>query len=226
MRTLSLSLLALAATALAGSAHASTWEIDPSHTTATFSVKHMMVTNVKGQFGKVTGEVNLDDKDPTKSTAKVEIDAKTIDTREPKRDAHLKSPDFFDVEKHPTITFTSSAIKKEGKEKYKMTGDLTMRGVTKPVTLSVETTPEVKDIMGGQTRGAHVTGKINRKDWGLNWNKALEAGGVLVGDEVALDIDVEMHKKVEQPAAPAAAAPAPSGNDKAAASTSGGAAKK
>jgi polyisoprenoid-binding protein YceI len=186
-----------------------TWEIDPSHTSAEFSVRHMMVSNVKGQFGKVTGEVVLDDKDVKNVSANVQIDASTIDTREPKRDAHLKSPDFFDVAKYPTITFKSTKVEKAGKGKFKVTGDLTMHGVTKPVTLSVDSaTGDVNDIMGGISRGASLTGKLNRKDWGLTWNKPLAAaGGVLVGDEVSLDIQVELHQKKE--VAPVAAAAAP-----------------
>lgn len=174
-----------------------TWEIDPTHTSAEFSVRHMMVTNVKGHFGKITGEVVLDDKDPKNSSAIVQIDASTIDTREPKRDTHLKSPDFFDVAKYPTITFKSTKVEKAGKGKFKMIGDLTMHGVTKPVTLNVDgPTPNVNDIMGGISRGASITGKLDRKEWGLTWNKPLAAaGGVLVGDEVGLDIEVELHQK-------------------------------
>ena len=217
MRSMTLTALTLAA---AGSfltastarvaAAATTWEIDPIHSSAEFSVRHMMVSNVKGQFGKITGEVVLDDKDPRKSTATVLIDVTTIDTREPKRDAHLKSPDFFDVARFPSITFKSTKIEKAGKAKFKMTGDLTMHGVTKSVVLNVDgPTPDVKDIMGGLSRGAEITGKINRKDWGLNWNKPLEAaGGVLVGDEVSLDIGIELHQKKEVPPPATAAAPA------------------
>jgi polyisoprenoid-binding protein YceI len=158
----------------------------------------------------MTGEVTLDEKDPTKSSVNVEIDASTIDTREPKRDAHLKSPDFFDVAKYPKITFKSTKVEKAGKGKLKVIGDLTMRGMTKPVTLAVEgPTAEVKDIMGGLSRGASATAKINRKDWGLTWNKPLEAaGGVLVGDDVTLSLDVELHKKMA-PAAAATAATTP-----------------
>jgi polyisoprenoid-binding protein YceI len=211
------SLVTVSARAAAPAPTTTTWEIDPTHTSAEFSVKHMMVSNVKGQFGKVTGEVVLDDKDPRKSTATVVIDATTIDTREPKRDAHLKSPDFFDVAKYPTITFKSTKIEKAGKAKFKMTGDLTMHGVTKPVVLNVEgPTADVKDMMGGLARGAQISGKLDRKDWGLTWNKPLEAaGGVLVGDEVTLDIGVELHQKKEvAPPATASAPAAPPANAK------------
>jgi polyisoprenoid-binding protein YceI len=199
---------ALALVAAPAIASASDWEIDPSHTTAEFAVRHMMVNTVKGQFGKVTGTVNLDDKDATKSKVEAVIDATTIDTREPKRDAHLKSPDFFDVGKYPTLSFKSTKIAKAGKGKYKATGDLTMHGVTKSVVLDVEgPTEPVKNLMGAWTRGAHVTGTLNRKDFGLNWNKALEAGGVLVGDEVKIEIDAELTSKAPASGGVATSAP-------------------
>jgi polyisoprenoid-binding protein YceI len=155
-----------------------------------------MVSTVRGQFEKLSGTVDLDDKDLTKSSIQVTIDATSINTREPKRDGHLKSPDFFDVAKHPTLTFKSTKIQKRG-GKYLVTGDLTMRGVTKPVTLTVDTlTPPTKSPFGTTVRGVSATGKLNRKDWGLNWNKALETGGVVVGEEVQLQIDAELVAKV------------------------------
>jgi polyisoprenoid-binding protein YceI len=208
MRTLAISALALGLVASAASARASEWEIDPAHSTAQFSVKHMMVTTVRGQFDKVTGRVALDDKDPTKSSIDVKIDPATINTREPKRDEHLKSADFFDVKKFPEITFKSTKIAKAGKNKFNVTGDLTMHGVTKPVVLAVEgPTAEAKSPFGQTVRGVSATGKVNRKDFGLNWNKALETGGVLVGDEVTLQIDAELVRKdaasEEAPKAPA-----------------------
>jgi polyisoprenoid-binding protein YceI len=214
MRSLATGFIALTVAAFAVPARASVWEIDSTHSSAQFSVKHMMVSNVKGQFGKVTGTVNLDDKDITKSTVEVTIDVKTIDTREPKRDGHLKSPDFFDVAKYPTITFKSTKVEKAGKGKLKVTGDLSMHGVTKPAVLAIDgPTAEIKNPMSNTpTRGASATGKINRKDWGLTWNKPLEAaGGVMVGDDVQLAIDVELDKKPDATAAvtPAAAAAAP-----------------
>ncbi len=209
MKSFRLSLAAVAfAVGLGGSAHASEWDIDAAHSTAQFSVKHMMVTTVRGQFDKVTGLVTLDDKDPTKSKVDVKIDASTINTREPKRDAHLKSADFFDVQKYPEIRFTSTKIAKAGKDKYKVTGDLTMRGVTKPVTLDVHApATEMKSPFGQTVRGLTAKGKLNRKDFGLNWNKALETGGVLVGDDIALDIDAELVRK-DQASAEAPKAPA------------------
>jgi polyisoprenoid-binding protein YceI len=185
--------------AAAGTALASDWELDPSHTTAQFSVRHMMVSTVRGQFGKVTGTVNLDDKDLTHSKLQVTIDASTIDTHEPKRDAHLKSPDFFDVAKFPNITFASTKVEKGAKGKFKVTGDLTMHGVTKPVVLAVDPlSAAVKNPWGKTVRGTSATATINRKDWGLGWNKALEAGGVLVGDEVQIQIDAELSEKAAE----------------------------
>src|ERR1700722_14420439 len=185
-----------------------TWDIDSGHSVVEFGVRHLTVSTVKGQFGKVSGELVLDETDPRKSTVTAKIDPATIDTREPKRDTHLKSPDFFDVAKYPTVTFTSTKIKNAGKGKLEVTGDLTIRDVTKPVTLAVEgPTPAVKDLKGGLVRGVSLSGKINRKDWGLTWNKPLEAaGGVLVGDEVSLDIQIELHQRRETPPGPVPAA--------------------
>ncbi len=175
-------------------AAASTWDIDPNHTESSFVVKHLMVSNVRGQFGKTTGTIQQDDKDITKSKAEITIDATTINTRVEKRDAHLKSPDFFDVEKFPTITFKSTKITKGEGNALKAEGDLTIHGVTKPVVLNVEYTPET--LAGGKMiRGLTATTKINRKDYGLNWNKTIEAGGVMVGDEVTITVEAELHKQ-------------------------------
>jgi polyisoprenoid-binding protein YceI len=187
------SIVALAAL-VALPAAASTWDVDPAHTESSFLVKHMMVSNVRGQFGKTTGVIQQDDKDVTKSKAEINIDATTIDTRVDKRDAHLKSPDFFDVEKFPTITFKSTKITKGEGNNLKVDGDLTMHGVTKPVVLKVEYTPET--LAGGKTlRGVTATTKVNRKDFGLNWNKTIEAGGVVVGDEVVITVEMELIKQ-------------------------------
>lgn len=209
MKSLALGFVALGLAAYTAPARASVWEIDSAHSSTEFSVKHMMVSTAKGRFDKVAGTLNLDDKNPTKSTIELTIDASTIDTHEPKRDGHLKSPDFFDVAKFPTITFKSTKIEKAGKAKFKVTGDLTMHGVTKPVTLAVEgPSAPMKNLLGSTSSGASATTKINRKDWGLTWNKPLEAaGGVLVGDEVTINVDLELVSKPEAPAA-AAAAPA------------------
>jgi polyisoprenoid-binding protein YceI len=176
-------------------AYASTWEIDPVHSSATFSIRHMTVSNVRGEFGKVTGTVDWNDADVTKSTVQATIDVSTLNTREPKRDGHLKSPDFFDVEKYPTITFKSTQVKKVGPNHVKVIGDLTMHGVTKPVTLDATYTGEVKDPGGNIKRGVSAKTKVNRKDFGLIWNKTLETGGVLVGDEVDIALDLELAKK-------------------------------
>jgi polyisoprenoid-binding protein YceI len=211
MRSLATGFIAVTIAAYAAPSLASVWDIDSSHSSAEFAVKHMMVSTVKGRFDKVTGTLNLDDKNPTKSTVELTIDPTTIDTHEAKRDGHLKSPDFFDVAKYPTITFKSTKIDKAGKGKFKVIGDLTMHGVTKPVTLTVEgPAPAIKNPFGGVSSGVSATGRINRKDWGLTWNKPLEvAGGVLVGDDVNLDINLELTQKAEAPAAAAAAPAAP-----------------
>jgi polyisoprenoid-binding protein YceI len=184
----------------ASAAQGSTWEIDPVHTSAQFTVKHMMVTNVRGEFGKTTGAIQWDDKNSEKSSVEASIDATTINTREPKRDAHLKSADFFDVEKYPTITFKSKKLQKVGTDKYKITGDLTMHGVAKEVVLDVVAPGRViKTQNGDEKRGASATTRVNRKDFGLLWNKPLEAGGVVVGDEVTISIDTELTKKASAP---------------------------
>ena len=211
MKSLAIGFVALGMAAFTAPARASVWEIDSAHSSAEFSVKHMMVSTAKGRFDKVTGTLNLDDKNPTKSTVELTIDPSTIDTHEAKRDGHLKSPDFFDVAKFPTITFKSTKIEKSGKAKFKVTGDLNMHGVTKPVTLTVEgPTPGMKNPFGSISSGVSATGKINRKDWGLTWNKPLEAaGGVLVGDEVTINVDLELLNKPEAPAAAAAPAASP-----------------
>ncbi len=171
-------------------------EIDSSHSGASFTVKHMMISNVRGEFSKVSGTFNYDEKDPTKSTVVATIDAATINTRDAKRDEHLKSPDFFDVAKHSKITFKSKKVAKAGEGKLKVTGDLTLRGVTKEVVLDVEgPTKPVKDPWGNMKIGATATTKLNRKDFGLNWNQALEAGGVLVGEDVKVELDLEFLQK-------------------------------
>ncbi|ACG75098.1 YceI family protein [Anaeromyxobacter sp. K] len=186
-------LLALAAPALAD-AQAETWTIDPAHTLSSFTVRHLVISNVRGEFGKTTGTVKLDDKDVTRSSVEATIDVTTLNTRVPDRDAHLKSPDFFDVAKYPTITFKSTKVEKIGEGKLKVTGDLTMKGVTKPVVLEVlGPTSAIKDPMGGQRRGLVATTMVNRRDYGLNWSKTVEAGPV-VGDEVKIEIEGELVK--------------------------------
>jgi len=188
-------LFALAAVPLAATAaHASTWEIDNAHSEVGFTVKHMMVTNVHGSFAKFSGTLNLDDKDISKSNVQVTIDAASVDTRNEKRDSHLRSADFFDVEHTPQLTFKSTKIEKDG-DKLKITGDLTMRGVTKSVVLTSSVpSQEVKDPMGNYKVGFSAKTTINRSEWGLKWNKSLEAGGLLVSDEVTLNLDTQWKK--------------------------------
>jgi polyisoprenoid-binding protein YceI len=193
-------------------AHATTWELDPSHTSIEFSVRHMMATTVKGQFEKVKGTVELDDKDITKSTVEVTIDLASVNTHEPKRDGHLKSPDFFDVAKFPTATFKSTKVQKAGKNKLKVTGDLSLHGITKPVVLEVEGPSQPYQTPFGTTvRGVHATGKIDRKDFEITWNKALDSGGLLVGNEVSLDLNAEVSEKKAPTVEAAPAKPAPAG---------------
>jgi polyisoprenoid-binding protein YceI len=188
---------------------ASTWELDPAHTAVEFSIRHMMVSTVKGQFEKVKGTLELDDKDVTKSTVEVTIDLASVNTHEAKRDGHLKSPDFFDVAKFPTATFKSTKVQKAGKNKLKVTGDLTLHGVTKAVVLEVEgPSAASKSPFGTTVRGVHATGKLDRKEFEIGWNKVLDNGGVLVGNEVSLDLNAELSEKAEPVAAPAAAKPA------------------
>ena len=189
--------LVLGLLVLAASAGAQTvWEIDPAHSSVQFSIRHMMISNVRGEFAKVAGTVHADDKDVTRSTVEATIDAASIDTREAKRDEHLRSPDFLDVARFPTMTFKSKKIEKAGEGRYKVTGDLTLHGVTREVVLDVEgPTAPMKDPRGSVRAGAQATTKINRKDFGITWNKALDGGGVVVGEDVAVTIDVEGVKK-------------------------------
>lgn len=188
-----LMVLTLRATALAG---ATVWEIDTSHSSAQFAVRHLMVSTVRGDFGNTTGTLTLDEQDPTQSTIEATINVSSINTRNQKRDDHLKGPDFFDAAKYPTMTFKSKKVVAAGEGKFTVTGDLTLRGVTKEVVLNVEgTTKPTKDPMGKMRLGGGATTKINRKDFGLAYNKALETGGVLIGEEVDITIDVELTQK-------------------------------
>jgi polyisoprenoid-binding protein YceI len=175
---------------------ASTWNIDPDHSNLGFKIKHLMVSNVKGNFEKYTGVVEIDDKDITKSKVEVTIDTNSINTNVKKRDDHLRSADFFDVAKYPTMTFVSKNVAVAGPDKLKITGDFTLHGVTKEIVLDLEgPTGESKDPWGNIRKGATATTKINRKDYGLKWNQTLETGGVLVGDDVDITLEVEMIKK-------------------------------
>lgn len=196
MQRLARLILTAAVLAAPTGALASTWQIDPAHTSAQFAVRHLMVSTVRGQMGKVSGVVTLDDTDLTKSSVEASIDVNGIDTREPKRDDHLRSADFLDVAKYPTITFKSTKVEKVADDHYKVTGDLTLRGVTKSVVLDVTGSPKpLQDPMGNVKVGGSATTRINRQDFGVSWSKSLDGGGVVVGDDVDITIDVELVKK-------------------------------
>jgi polyisoprenoid-binding protein YceI len=176
-------------------AHGATWDIDTSHANAGFKVRHLMVSHVRGHLGPVTGTVFIDEQDVSRSRIDVSIDARGIDSREPKRDEHLRSADFLDVATYPTVTFRSTRIDAPdgAAGDLRVTGELTIRGVTRPVTLDVDALPpSIQDPWGNRRRGISARARINRKDWGLKWNLAIEAGGVAVADEVAIEIDAEI----------------------------------
>ncbi|HEY6266048.1 MAG TPA: YceI family protein [Candidatus Acidoferrum sp.] len=181
---------------LPAAAATTNWQIDPQHSSAQFSVRHMAISTVRGAFNKVTGTIALDDKDITKSTVDVTIDATTVDTHEPNRDNDIRSDKFFDVAHYPSITFKSKKVEQVAPGKLKVTGDLTIRGTTKEVVLDVEgPTAPIKDTWGNQRSAANATTKINRQDFGVKWNATLDNGGVVVSDEVSINIDVEMIHK-------------------------------
>lgn len=170
-----------------------TYQIDPQHTGAHFKVRHMMISNVKGEFGQTSGFVEFDPANLASARVEATIDAATISTREPQRDKHLKSRDFLDVGRYPKITFRSTKVVPGVKDSYDVTGELTIRDVTRGVVLHVDSiTPEIKDPQGSLRRGASASTRIDRKDFGLLWNAVLESGGFLVGEEVDIAIDVEL----------------------------------
>jgi polyisoprenoid-binding protein YceI len=182
-----------AALSLPATAATSTWQLDPMHTAAQFSVKHLAISTVRGGFSNVKGSVLFDDADITKSSVDVTIDVSTVDTRTPDRDKDLKSDKFFDVAHYPTMTFKSTKVEQAGAGKLKVTGDLTIRGTTKSVVLDVDgPTAPVKDPWGNQRSAITATTKINRQDFGVKWNATMDNGGVVVGDEVSITIDAEM----------------------------------
>jgi polyisoprenoid-binding protein YceI len=185
--------LTLAAPA-AALAEATTYSIDPAHSGSHFAVKHLVISTVRGDFGKTTGTISLDEKNLAKSSVEATIDVTSIDTKNADRDNHLKSPDFFDAEKNPTMTFKSKKVEKAGADKLKVTGDLTIKGTTKPVVLNVTYSKPVTGMKGETRRAFNATTKINRKDFGLTWSKTVEAGPV-VGDNVDVTIDVEAVKE-------------------------------
>lgn len=172
-----------------------TWNLDPAHSNAEFKVRHMMIAWVKGKFTGLSGALTLHESDHNYSGVEATIDVATIHTGAADRDAHLKSADFFDAEKFPTISFKSTNVKTKSKSEFDVTGDLTMHGVTKPVTFAVEELSEpAKDPWGNLRVGVVATAKVNRKDFGLNWNAALETGGVLVGEDVTITLDAQFIK--------------------------------
>ena len=185
-----------AAMALQATAATTTWQVDPAHTAAQFAVKHMMISTVRGEFKNVTGTVVWDDQDLTKSKVNVTIDTKTVNTGEEARDKDLKSDKFFDVTNFPTMTFVSKKVETNGTGKLKVTGDLTIHGVTKEVVLDVEgPTAPIKDPWGNTRSAVSATTHVNRQDFGVKWNANLDGGGVVVSDTVAITIDLEMTKQ-------------------------------
>jgi polyisoprenoid-binding protein YceI len=182
--------------ALPAAVPAGTWKLDSAHSAVQFKVRHLMVTYVRGDFENISGKIVYDEQDVSQSSADITIDAASINTRVAKRDKHLRSPDFLDVAKHPSITFQSKKVEKAGEGKLRMTGDLTIRGTTREVALEIEgPTPPIRDLQGKTRVGGVATTSINRKDFGLTWNKTLETGGVVVGDEVEITIDIEILKE-------------------------------
>lgn len=191
-----LALIAAAALLAPLNALAATYSLDPAHSSIEFKVKHLMITNVKGVFEKFKGTVIIDDKDISKSKVDVTIEMASVNTNIAKRDDHLRSPDFFDAAKFPTMTFVSTKVENAGADKLKVTGNLTIKGVTKPVILDVEgPTGEIKSPQGDIKRGASATGKINRQDFGVSWSKKLDGGGLVVAEDVFITIETEMLKK-------------------------------
>jgi polyisoprenoid-binding protein YceI len=170
---------------------ATAWNVDASHSHLEFAVRHLMITTVKGRFGEVSGTLHGDEDDLANASIELTIPVSSIDTREAQRDAHLRSADFFEAEKYPTIQFRSTRIAKAGADRFTVEGDLTIRDVTKRITLTVEAGGRVRDPWGGERVGYSTSTKINRKDFGLTWNQALETGGVVVGDEVKISADLE-----------------------------------
>lgn len=177
-----------------------TWKIDASHSDVSFRVKHLVISRVAGQFGKFEGTVVGDPKAPAAAKVELKIETASIDTKDAKRDAHLRSADFFDAEKHPEIAFTSTRIVDRGNGAYDILGNLTMRGVTKPVTLSAKNTGFVTDPWGNERAGFEASGRLNRQEWGVSWSKKLDSGGLVVDDDVDLIVNLELVK--QKPAAP------------------------
>jgi polyisoprenoid-binding protein YceI len=195
-QAVALAVFVLGMLATTNAAFAETWAIDPMHSNISFAVQHMVISKVRGQFDKFSGTIGSNGTDPSSVKIEASIDAASINTNQPKRDADLKSPNFLDVAKYPTITFKSTKIEADGDGKWKVTGDLMLHGVTKPVVLDViGPSPEIKDPFGNARRGASATITINRQDFGIAYSKTLDSGGLVVGNDVAISIDVEAVKK-------------------------------
>ncbi|HEV2369202.1 MAG TPA: YceI family protein [Acidimicrobiales bacterium] len=177
------------------------YQIDAAHSRLGFVARHAMVTKVRGQFGDVDGQLYLDVEDPTRSTAEVTVQMKSISTGNDQRDEHLRSPDFFHVDEHPVMTFKSTKAESTGDDTYRLTGDLTIKGVSRPVTFDIEHTGATKDPWGNLRVGFEGKATINRKDWGLAWNAVLEAGGVMVSDKITIELDIAAVRPVEEAAA-------------------------
>jgi polyisoprenoid-binding protein YceI len=173
------------------------WKIDSAHTQASFAVRHMMISNVRGEFEKVTGTIDFNEENPTSTKVDVQIDVTSINTRDPQRDQHLKSPDFFNAELYPTIRFKSKRVERMGDTRARLIGELTIKDVSRDVHVDVVYAGMVKSPWGATSAGFTATTKINRKDWDLNWNVALEAGGWLVGEDVSINIELEIIKETE-----------------------------
>ncbi len=177
--------------------HITTWNVDPTHAEIGFAVRHLMLATVRGRFGAVTGTVQVDEDNPANSKIDVTVDVNSIDTRQEMRDNHLRSADFFDVANHPSLHFVSKRVHGDIEGDFKVVGDLTIRGNTHEVTLDVTLQGRGKDPWGNERAGFEAKGKLNRKEFGLHWNQALETGGVAVGDEVKIAIDVELVRQQE-----------------------------
>ncbi|MBE2199538.1 MAG: YceI family protein [Anaerolinea sp.] len=179
------------------------WQIDFAHSEIGFSVRHMMISKVRGQFEKFSGHVNFDENDPTQTAVDITVEIGSINTRDGQRDNHLRSADFFDAANYPVMTFKSKQVEQLNDDEGRLVGDLTIRGVTKEVALDVEYAGQSKSPWGTTSAGFTATATLNRKDWGLNWNQALETGGVLVGEKVQISIELELIKQLEAVAEPA-----------------------
>ncbi|MAT97577.1 MAG: polyisoprenoid-binding protein [Anaerolineaceae bacterium] len=173
------------------------WQIDSSHSHINFTARHMMISKVRGSFENFSGTVNFDEENPTNTTVNVEVDLTSINTRDEQRDGHLKSPDFFDVENYPTMKFVSTRVEQINENNGRLYGQLTIKDITKEVVLDVEYAGIAKSPWGTVSAGFSATGSLNRKEWGLNWNQALETGGVLVGDKINMEIELELVKQAQ-----------------------------